>query len=103
MRRHGGGLRVAQRRFLRVPPSATLPLRLRPNSLSLDARTADEVVMVGDDVEADVAGAMALGLAGILVQSGKYGAGDEMKIESPPTAVVADLSEAASWVLAQNR
>jgi HAD superfamily hydrolase (TIGR01458 family) len=64
---------------------------------------AGEVAMIGDDVEADVAGGMAVGLAGILVQTGKYETGDEMKIEPPPTAVVADLSEAVTWVLAQNR
>ncbi|HEY6257311.1 MAG TPA: TIGR01458 family HAD-type hydrolase [Xanthobacteraceae bacterium] len=64
---------------------------------------AHEVAMIGDDVEADVAGAMAVGLAGILVQTGKYAAGDEMKIEPPPTAVVADLSEAARWILGQRR
>jgi ribonucleotide monophosphatase NagD (HAD superfamily) len=33
--------------------------------------------MVGDDVEADVAGARAAGLKGILVRTGKYRAGTE--------------------------
>jgi ribonucleotide monophosphatase NagD (HAD superfamily) len=59
--------------------------------------------MVGDDVEADVGAGMALGLSGILVRTGKYQTGDEMKIEPQPTAIVADLSEAVSWVLAQDR
>lgn len=66
-------------------------------------QTADKVVMVGDDVEADVGAGMALGLSGILVRTGKYQTGDEMKIEPQPTAIVADLPEAVSWVLAQDR
>jgi HAD superfamily hydrolase (TIGR01458 family) len=35
-------------------------------------RAADEVAMVGDDVETDVGGAIGAGLAGILVRTGKY-------------------------------
>jgi HAD superfamily hydrolase (TIGR01458 family) len=65
-------------------------------------RPQNQIVMIGDDVEADVAAAMEVGLSGILVQSGKYVAGDEKKIEPPPTAVVSDLSEAVSWVLARS-
>jgi HAD superfamily hydrolase (TIGR01458 family) len=62
---------------------------------------AGQVVMIGDDVESDIAGAMALGLAGILVRTGKYALGDEKKITPPPTVVVADLSDAVSWILGQ--
>lgn len=60
-----------------------------------------QAVMVGDDVEADVGGAQAMGLAGLLVQSGKYRSGDESAIEPPPAALVADLAEAADWILAR--
>jgi HAD superfamily hydrolase (TIGR01458 family) len=74
----------------------------RESLTSID-QTADKVVMVGDDVEADIGASMALGLSGILVRTGKYQTGDEMKIEPQPTAIVADLSEAVSWVLAQDR
>ena len=63
---------------------------------------ADRAVMIGDDVEADVAGAMACGIAGILVRTGKYRAGDENLIDPPPTAVVADFAEAVAWVLARS-
>lgn len=38
---------------------------------------SSQVVMVGDDVEADVMGAVAAGLEGVLVRTGKYRAGDE--------------------------
>jgi HAD superfamily hydrolase (TIGR01458 family) len=34
--------------------------------------TAAEAVMVGDDIESDIGGALAAGLAGILVRTGKY-------------------------------
>ncbi len=36
-----------------------------------------EVVMIGDDAEADVLGALATGMPGILVRTGKYRPGDE--------------------------
>ena len=38
---------------------------------------AGEVAMIGDDVEADVGGAMAAGLMGVLAQTGKYRPGQE--------------------------
>ena len=62
-----------------------------------------EAVMVGDDVEADVGGAMAAGLAGILVETGKYRPGDEGRIEPPPSALCDDLDAAARWILARRR
>ena len=60
-----------------------------------------DAVMVGDDVENDVAGAMAAGLSGILVKTGKYQPGAEASIASPPSAVAADLPAAVHWILAQ--
>ncbi|MDX1455754.1 MAG: TIGR01458 family HAD-type hydrolase [Gammaproteobacteria bacterium] len=38
---------------------------------------ADDVLMVGDDVEADVNGALDAGLQAVLVRTGKYQAGDD--------------------------
>ena len=60
---------------------------------------AGQAVMVGDDVEADVAGGQAAGLAGILVRTGKYRPGDEDLIDPPPDAVVDDIATAADWIL----
>ena len=37
----------------------------------------DQAVMIGDDIESDVAGAQAMGLQGILVRTGKYRPSDE--------------------------
>ncbi len=57
-------------------------------------------VMVGDDAEMDVSGALANGIAhGVLVRTGKYQAGDEARVDPGPTAVVADFAEAVDWIL----
>ena len=56
--------------------------------------------MIGDDAEADVAGALAAGAGwAVLVRTGKYRAGDEEKVQPRPSAVVADIGEAVSAVL----
>jgi HAD superfamily hydrolase (TIGR01458 family) len=63
---------------------------------------ANKAVMVGDDAEADVAGALRAGLAGaLLVHTGKFRPGDELRFEPRPTAVVDDLGAAADWILAR--
>lgn len=62
---------------------------------------AKDAVMIGDDAEADVAGALCAGLAGgLLVRTGKYREGDETGVNPPPTAVLADLAAAVDWILA---
>lgn len=55
--------------------------------------SADRAAMVGDDVEADVGGAMAAGLAGILVRTGKYR--EDLVRESgiEPTATVDSIAD----------
>ncbi len=58
-----------------------------------------ETMMIGDDVEGDVGGALDAGMAGVLVRTGKFKAGDETKIEPAPTAVFDDLAAAAEWIL----
>jgi len=59
-----------------------------------------EAVMVGDDAEADVAGALAAGLgAALLVRTGKYRPGDESKAKPAPSDTVADLVAAARWIM----
>lgn len=59
-----------------------------------------ETVMVGDDALADVDGALAAGIRGILVQTGKYQPGDESKITRPGAEVLADINAAVDWILA---
>ena len=61
---------------------------------------AANAVMVGDDAEADVAGALASGLgAALLVRTGKYRPGAETLHTPAPTATVADLLAAVEWVM----
>jgi HAD superfamily hydrolase (TIGR01458 family) len=60
----------------------------------------EEAVMVGDDAEADVAGALATGIgSALLVRTGKYRPGDEDKVEPRPTDTVDDLTAATEWIL----
>ncbi len=59
-----------------------------------------EAVMVGDDVEADIGGAMAVGISGLLVRTGKYVVGAEELVDPPPTAAIDDLPRAVDWILA---
>lgn len=59
----------------------------------------EDVVMIGDDAEADVGGAMAAGLMGILVQTGKYRPGQEAHLLEPPTLVAQNLKAAVDLLL----
>ena len=71
-------------------------------SLASMACEAGDAVMVGDDAEADVAGALQAGIgAAVLVRTGKYRPGDESRFHPPPSATLADLSEAADWIVAR--
>ena len=59
-----------------------------------------EAVMVGDDAETDIAGALAAGIgSGLLVRTGKYRPGDEKRFKPYPTEVVENISEAVDWIL----
>lgn len=55
--------------------------------MGVDAASA---VMIGDDLENDIAGAQALGIRGILVRTGKYLPEDESDPEVRPDMVVDD-------------
>ncbi|GLZ87134.1 hydrolase [Metapseudomonas resinovorans] len=54
--------------------------------------SADQALMIGDDVVADIIGAQAAGLHACLVRTGKYRQGDES--QAPKALVAADLAEA---------
>jgi HAD superfamily hydrolase (TIGR01458 family) len=62
---------------------------------------ADEVLMVGDDAEADVDGALAAGLQAALVQTGKYREGVEATIQHPGAHVFRDIGAVAEWLLGE--
>jgi ribonucleotide monophosphatase NagD (HAD superfamily) len=58
--------------------------------------SADQVVMVGDDVRGDVGGAQQAGLAGVLVRTGKFTPAD-LTGEIDPTAVLDSIADLPSW------
>lgn len=60
----------------------------------------EETIMVGDDVEADVVGAVHAGLQGMLVQTGKYSPGDEDKLVAHASCS-ADLAGAVEEILSK--
>ncbi len=62
---------------------------------ALDAMGVERAVMIGDDVEADVGGAMATGLAGVLVRTGKF-VDKGLPVEVNPTAVVDSIADVPS-------
>lgn len=55
----------------------------------------EEMAMVGDDAEFDVAAPMALGLSGVLVKTGKYRSGDESRVTPQPGYVVESIATLA--------
>jgi HAD superfamily hydrolase (TIGR01458 family) len=69
-------------------------------SAALDALGvgADRTAMVGDDILNDVVGAKAVGLSGVLVQTGKYRSGDEAKHGVEPDHVVASIADVPDLV-----
>ena len=59
---------------------------------------ADRVVMVGDDLEADVEGAIAAGLMGVALRTGKHTPGTEARAREVSTAVLDSLAELPDWL-----
>ncbi|MEX1199491.1 MAG: TIGR01458 family HAD-type hydrolase [Methylophaga sp.] len=64
--------------------------------------TADEVMMIGDDTEADVLGALAAGLNACLVQTGKYQPGDEKQLQGTNAWLAGDVVAAIQRLEDQN-
>uniref|UniRef100_A0A8D1XCF4 Haloacid dehalogenase-like hydrolase domain-containing protein 2 n=1 Tax=Sus scrofa TaxID=9823 RepID=A0A8D1XCF4_PIG len=59
----------------------------------------EEAVMIGDDCRDDVGGAQNVGMLGILVNSGKYRAADEAKINPPPYLTCESFPHAVDHIL----
>lgn len=66
------------------------------NSLNLPPQ---DVAMVGDDAEMDVCGALAAGLHGVLVRTGKYRPGDEAKVMPHGGRIFDDLDAVIDYIL----
>jgi HAD superfamily hydrolase (TIGR01458 family) len=62
-----------------------------------------EVVMVGDDVEADVGGAQAVGLRGVLVRTGKFREAWLGRSGVTPDAVLDSVTDLPDWLHAGAR
>jgi len=63
------------------------------SALAMLGVTADRAAMVGDDIVSDIFGAQAAGLTGILVRTGKYRKGDEVRHDEKPDHVVGSIGE----------
>ena len=59
--------------------------------------TADEVVMIGDDIRTDVEGAQRSGLTGVLVRTGKFTPAD-LDGDVTPDAVLDSIAELPEWL-----
>ncbi|HEY7728960.1 MAG TPA: HAD hydrolase-like protein [Candidatus Eisenbacteria bacterium] len=76
----------------------------KPSPLLYDSIAAEtgvrreEIVMVGDDAEVDVSASVAIGMAGVLVRTGKYRAGDESRLVPLPTATLASVADLPGWL-----
>jgi HAD superfamily hydrolase (TIGR01458 family) len=74
----------------------------KPSPAFFDAAIAElgleQAVMIGDDVEADVGGAMAAGLAGVLVRTGKF-LQKALPPEVTPTAIVDSIVDVPAMLL----
>ncbi|XP_017954408.1 haloacid dehalogenase-like hydrolase domain-containing protein 2 [Drosophila navojoa] len=69
------------------------------NSAIPDGLSPNECIMIGDDVNDDIAGAMKAGMQGILVKTGKFLPEALAAISPAPTAVVKNFAEAVDWIL----
>jgi HAD superfamily hydrolase (TIGR01458 family) len=76
----------------------------KPSALLFDAVaeeagvSRDAIAMIGDDAEFDVAASVALGMAGVLVRTGKFRAGDETRFSPRPTEVLDTVAELPQWL-----
>ncbi len=58
-----------------------------------------DVMMIGDDAEMDVCGALEAGLRAALVRTGKYRPGDEQRVEAAGGRVFNDLDAVVDYIL----
>lgn len=59
----------------------------------------EQTLMIGDDVEADINGALSAGLQAVLVKTGKYREGDEQRMNSVEATVATSVIDAVSAFL----
>eukprot|EP00088_Acartia_fossae_P015957 TRINITY_DN18871_c0_g1_i1.p1 TRINITY_DN18871_c0_g1~~TRINITY_DN18871_c0_g1_i1.p1 ORF type:complete len:133 (-),score=20.33 TRINITY_DN18871_c0_g1_i1:172-570(-) len=76
------------------------PLFFQAGLMSLGL-TAEEVVMVGDDIVSDVGGAQKANIRGVLVRTGKFTAQDENHPVVKPDLIVDNLKQLVDVILQQ--
>lgn len=59
---------------------------------------ADQVAMVGDDIESDIGGSQAAGLTGVLVKTGKYRGAHADRSAIVPDAVIDSIADLPGWL-----
>ena len=57
----------------------------------------DEIAMIGDDIDSDVGGGQAVGLAGVLVRTGKYRASYVGESPVRPDATLDSIADLPAW------
>jgi HAD superfamily hydrolase (TIGR01458 family) len=67
-------------------------------ALSIINVAAQETVMVGDDIENDIAGAQKAGMRGILVYTGKHHADSPLLQRIHPDAALASIADIPRWL-----
>ncbi len=65
-------------------------------AIDLLQEDADKIVMVGDDIRADIEAAQQVGLKAVLVRTGKFRESD-LELGIKPTAVIDSVAELPSW------
>jgi phospholysine phosphohistidine inorganic pyrophosphate phosphatase len=80
-------------------PSATF-FNMALESIRL---SASEVLMVGDDIEADIGGAKAAGLFAVQVRTGKYREQDEHHSSVTPDDRIRSLADLPRWIAERER
>lgn len=66
------------------------------------ALPAAEVLMVGDDIEADIGGAKTAGLIGVQVKTGKYRKQDDSHPSVTPDGCIDSLADLPAWIAEHN-
>jgi ribonucleotide monophosphatase NagD (HAD superfamily) len=75
------------------------PSRILFDALAEELRIRrEEIAMVGDDAEFDVSASVSLGMAGILVRTGKYRREDDARFTPRPTAVLDSVADVPTWL-----
>jgi HAD superfamily hydrolase (TIGR01458 family) len=67
-------------------------------ALSALGLNASEVVMVGDDIESDIDGAQQMGIAGLLIKTGKYRPASVERSGIQPHATLETITDLKQWL-----